>query len=155
MAELYPTWGKLRRRSPANVTAEIKAARARLPAIGAVVIRDDTFLANPTSYVAEFSRLYKAEVGLPFQAYTTAQTADRTKFQYLVDAGLRLPIMGVQTGSARIQELYQRRTSNEQMLRAARLIHSFVSVTGFSPCRTDDGVWRGRAEQPRKTRSSN
>jgi anaerobic magnesium-protoporphyrin IX monomethyl ester cyclase len=115
MVDLYPDWCKLRRRS---------AVRVRLPSIGALIIRDDVFLANPESYIAEFCQLYK-EVGLPFQAYTTAQTADWTKLQLIVDAGLRLPIMGIQSGSARIQKLYQRHTSNEQMLRAARLIHSF------------------------------
>ena len=146
MANIYPDWCKLRRRSPENVIAEIRAARARLPAIEAIIIRDDTFLANPESYIAEFSRRYKEEVGLPLRAYTTAQTANQTKLQHLVGAGLRLAIMGIQTGSDRIQKLYKRNVSNDQILRAARLIHSFRSwvprpmydVITDNPYETDD-----------------
>ena len=123
--QLYDDWSHLRRRSPENVIAEIEMARQRLPSIAAVVIRDDTFLANPSSYVEEFSRLYKERIGLPFRAYTTAQSANREKLQMLVDAGLRLVIMGIQSGSPRIQKMYKRKVTNEKMLAAAHLLHEF------------------------------
>jgi anaerobic magnesium-protoporphyrin IX monomethyl ester cyclase len=125
MATLYPDWCTLRRRSPQQVIAEIQAARARFPAIAAVNVRDDVFLANPISYIAEFARLYSEQVGLPFRVYTTAQSADRAKFEELMRAGLRLVIMGIQTGSERTQELYRRHVSNAQILRAAHLIHNY------------------------------
>jgi anaerobic magnesium-protoporphyrin IX monomethyl ester cyclase len=125
LASIYPDWCKLRRRSPANVIAEIQAVRARLSAIQAIAIRDDTFLANPEPYIAEFSRLYRTQVGLPFRVHTTAQTADPAKLRHLVEAGLHLVIMGIQSGSPRIQKLYNRHISNEQIVRAARVIHSF------------------------------
>jgi anaerobic magnesium-protoporphyrin IX monomethyl ester cyclase len=146
MVTIYPDWGKLRRRSPGNVIAEIQAARARLPAIEAITIRDDTFLANPRSYIADFSRRYRAEVGLPFRVYTTAQTADPAKLRNLAEAGMRLVIMGIQSGSPRIQKLFNRHISNDQMIRAAQVIHSFhcwaprprYDIITDNPYETDD-----------------
>lgn len=124
MVELYDNWSKLRMRSPQNVIDEIQAARARLPAIGAIAIRDDTFLANPQSYLSEFARLYQAQVNLPFQAYTTARTVEREKLQLLADSGLRRLIMGIQSGSKRMQKLYRRDwATNAQMLAAAQVIN--------------------------------
>jgi anaerobic magnesium-protoporphyrin IX monomethyl ester cyclase len=125
MARIYPRWGRLRRRSPDNVIAEIQAVRARLPDLAGVTVHDDTFLANPESYIAEFSQLYQAQVGLPFRAYATPHAVDSIKLQHLVKAGLRVAMMGIQTGSPRTQALYNRHTSNEQIIRAARLIHTF------------------------------
>jgi radical SAM superfamily enzyme YgiQ (UPF0313 family) len=125
MARIYPRWGKLRRRSPDNVVAEIRAVRARLPDLKGITVHDDTFLANPASYIAEFSQLYQAHVGLPFRAYATPHAVDGVKLQHLVKAGLHVAMMGIQTGSSRTQALYGRRTSNEQIARAARLIHGF------------------------------
>ncbi len=125
LGAIYPTWHKLRRRSPQNVIAEIQTVRRRLPLIEGIILRDDTFLANPEPYIAEFSRLYRREVNLPFRAYTTAQTATAAKLQPLVEAGLRYVIMGIQTGSKETQKLYRRNVSNQKMLAAARLIHRF------------------------------
>ncbi len=128
LVSIYPAWCQLRRRSPENVIAEIEAARAVLPAISAIVIRDDTFLANPDAYIARFSALYKERVGLPFRAYTTAQTAKKAKLAHLVEAGLRLAIMGIQTGSPRTQRLYKRSVSNDKILSAANLLHRFQAA---------------------------
>jgi radical SAM superfamily enzyme YgiQ (UPF0313 family) len=124
-ADLYPDWCKLRQRSPDNVIAEIEAIRARLPEISAIIIRDDTFLANSEEYIREFARQYQKRVGLPLRAYTTAQTASSAKLQPLVEAGLCYVIMGIQSGSERIQKLYRRMVNNERMLQAARLLHEF------------------------------
>ncbi len=125
LARIYPRWSKLRRRSPDNVIAEIQAVRARLPDLAGVTVHDDTFLANPESYIAEFSQLYQAQVGLPFRAYATPRAVDSTKLQHLVKAGLHVAMMGIQTGSPPTQALYHRHTSNEQIIHAARLIHTF------------------------------
>lgn len=147
MVDIYDKWSKLRMRSPENVVAEINDARARMPAIGAVVIRDDTFLANPPSYMRKFAKLYKEEVGLPFQAYTTARTVDQKKLDLLVDAGLTRVIMGVQSGSERVQKIYKRDwATNEQIIDAAHVINRYkeqipkpmYDVIVDSPYETED-----------------
>jgi anaerobic magnesium-protoporphyrin IX monomethyl ester cyclase len=146
LADIYPDWCKLRHRSPGSVIAEIQAARARLPSIQAIIIHDDNFLAHTESYIIEFCQRYRQEVGLPFRAYTTAQTANPVKLQYLVDAGLKYVLMGIQTGSGSIQKLYQRMTTNDQILHAAQVIHSFqprisrpmYHIITDNPYETDD-----------------
>ncbi len=122
---IYPGWSRLRKRSPAHVIAEIQEVRTRLPQIEAVILRDDTFLANPEDYIVAFCEQYQRDVGLPFRAYTTAQTANPAKLRHLTQAGLCYVIMGIQSGSPHIQQLYDRKVSNEQVLRAAHVIHSF------------------------------
>jgi radical SAM superfamily enzyme YgiQ (UPF0313 family) len=120
--------------------------RARLPDLTGITIHDDTFLANSESYIAEFSQRYRAQVGLPFRVYATPNAVDAAKLQHLVNAGLREAMMGIQTGSPRIQKLYRRHASNEQIVRAAQLLHSFRHDTSRprydlitdNPYETDD-----------------
>lgn len=127
LARIYRKWGKLRRRSPENVIAEIQDVRARLLDLAGITIHDDTFLANPEPYIAEFSQQYRAQIGLPFRVFATPDAVDSTKLQHLVKAGLYVAMMGIQTGCPRTQELYNRHTSNDKIIRAAQLIHSFRS----------------------------
>lgn len=135
LARIYADWGTMRRRSPENITAEIRAVRARLPGIEAIDIRDEMFLASSRSYVATFSQRYREDVGLPFRANTSPATADPSKLRHLVEAGLREIIMGIQSGAPHILQLYDRPFSNEQVVRAAKSIHSLRCWT--SPPRYD------------------
>ncbi len=135
LARIYAGWSTMRRRSPENIIAEIRAIRARLPDIEAIDIRDEMFLASSRSYVTAFSQHYRAGVGLPFRANTSPATADLDKLRCLVEAGLREIIMGIQSGAAHILALYDRPFSNEQVTRAAESIHSLQCWT--SPPRYD------------------
>ena len=150
LSAIYPSWGKMRSRPPANVIAEIQAVRQYLPRLSAVILRDDTFLAHSVEYIAEFSRLYRKEIGLPFRVYTTPQTADAKKLKLLAGIGSRFYIiMGIQTGSKEIQKQYKRSVNNEQMLHAAQLIHQFnniaprpmYDVITDNPYETDHDRW--------------
>lgn len=135
LARMYCDWSKMRRRSPENIIAEIRAVRARLPQIEAIDIRDEMFLASPRADIAAFSQRYREEVGLPFRANTSPGTADPSKLRQLVGAGLGEIIMGIQSGAPRILELYDRPFSNEQVVRAAQSIHDLRCWT--SPPRYD------------------
>ncbi|MFV9506200.1 MAG: B12-binding domain-containing radical SAM protein [Oscillochloridaceae bacterium umkhey_bin13] len=149
LVQIYPGWSHLRRRSPASVIAEIQAVRARLPGIEAIILRDDTFLANSEAYLREFSAQYQATVGLPFRAYTTAQTADPARLQILVEAGLCYVIMGIQSGSRRVQRQYARTASNARVLQAAQVLHGFreaiprptYDLITDNPFETDEDRW--------------
>ncbi len=125
LLRIYPSWNHLRQRSIKNVVDEIKKILTVMPAIEGVVLNDDTFMANPLAYIEEFSKSYGREIRLPFRVYTTAQTADPERFQLLAGAGMRYIVMGIQSGSDRIQKLYQRSASNQQVLQAAYVIHRF------------------------------
>ncbi|MFP5259368.1 MAG: B12-binding domain-containing radical SAM protein, partial [Acidobacteriota bacterium] len=123
---LYGAKGYLRWRGTDHVMAEIEAARRILPGIGYVWISDDAFFARPLADIQEFCRQWKARVGLPFSCLGSPATITREKMEALLDAGLFYLQMGVQTGSARIQELFNRKAmGNEVMLAAMRIVNAY------------------------------
>ena len=73
----------------------------------------------------EFGKLYREKIGLPFEAQGTPDVMTEEKFKLLLDAGLVFTELGIQTGSNRTLKLYKRRTSNEQVEKAAAMIHKY------------------------------
>jgi anaerobic magnesium-protoporphyrin IX monomethyl ester cyclase len=123
---LYGAKGYLRWRSIEHVMAELEAARRIMPFIGYIWISDDAFFARPLDEIREFCRQYKRRVGLPFTCLGSPATITRDKMEVLVDAGLIYLQMGVQTGSKRIQELFNRKAmGNDVMLAAMRVINAY------------------------------
>ena len=123
---LYGAKGYLRWRSTEHVMAELEAARRIMPFIGYIWISDDAFFARPLEDIREFCRQYKERVGLPFTCLGSPATITREKMDALMDAGLVYLQMGVQTGSPRIQELFNRKAmGNEKMLAAMDVINSY------------------------------
>jgi len=123
---LYGAKGYLRWRSTEHVMAELEAARRIMPFIGYVWISDDAFFARPAEDIREFCRQYKARIGLPFTCLGSPATITRDKMDALVDAGLIYLQMGVQTGSPRIQELFNRKAmGNDKMLAAMAIINDY------------------------------
>jgi radical SAM superfamily enzyme YgiQ (UPF0313 family) len=122
---LYGAKGYLRWRSVPHVMAELEAARAAMPFIGYVWISDDAFFARPLENIREFCREYKTRIGLPFTCLGSPATVTREKMDALVDAGMVYMQMGVQTGSPRIQALFNRQAmGNDKMLAAMAVINA-------------------------------
>ncbi|MHC1791198.1 B12-binding domain-containing radical SAM protein [Solidesulfovibrio sp.] len=123
---LYGAKGYLRWRSTGHVMAEIETARRILPGIGYVWISDDAFFARPLADIQDFCRQWKDRIGLPFSCLGSPATISREKMAALLDAGLFYLQMGVQTGSPRIQELFNRKAmGNDVMLAAMRIINAY------------------------------
>ncbi|MYL81773.1 radical SAM protein [Desulfovibrio aerotolerans] len=122
---LYGAKGYLRWRGTDHVLAEIETVRRILPDIGYVWISDDAFFARPLADIVEFCRQWKTRIGLPFSCLGSPATISREKMDALLDAGLFYLQMGVQTGSPRIQKLFNRQAmGNEVMLAAMRIINA-------------------------------
>lgn len=122
---LYGTAGYLRWRSTAHVIEELLWVKANLPYVGFIWISDDAFFARPSPAIQEFCREYKERIGLPFSCLASPVTVTEEKMAALVDAGLIYVQMGIQSGSSRIQELFNRKNmSNERVLKAARIINA-------------------------------
>jgi len=116
----------VRWRSEEHVLAELEGARRVMPFIEFVWFSDDALLGMPAPALKLFFERYRARVGLPFACLTSPLTVTAEKLEILVRAGLFSIQMGVQTGSARIQKLYNRAAmSNERMLEAMRLINRY------------------------------
>ena len=123
---IYGGQNCLRWRSTDHVMRELLWVKAHLPFVGFIWISDDAFFARSPASIEEFCRAYKEKIGLPFTCLASPLTLTGEKMRLLVDAGLVYVQMGIQTGSARIQELFNRTgMSNERVMQAARIINSY------------------------------
>lgn len=122
---MYGSKGYLRWRSTNHVMDELMWVKEHMPYIGFVWISDDAFFARSAAQMAEFCAAYKEKIALPFSCLASPMTISQEKMDQLVDAGLVYVQMGVQSGSIRIQELFNRKSmTNERMLEAMRIINS-------------------------------
>jgi hypothetical protein len=119
---------KIRHSSPQTIVAEIKNAKLRHPHISTVVFHDDSFMALPYAVLEEFCRLYESEIALPFAViglgpnYVTGE-----KMKLLVSAGMNRVRMGIQSGSQRILDFYERQTSLSRIRESCDIINRFSS----------------------------
>ncbi|HNB54213.1 MAG TPA: radical SAM protein, partial [Anaerolineales bacterium] len=125
LADMFPKWRQLRRRSPEKIIGEINTIRNLIPNLEAVMFIDSTFLAVRNEFLEVFSQMYREQVGLPFFIQTTPGTVKEDKIKPLVEAGLVDVGMGMQTGSTRIRHMYERFETNEQILEAGQLLQKY------------------------------
>ncbi len=71
---------------------------------------DDDFFSRPARELAEFAEKYKKRINLPFAIAISANAYHQEKMDLLLNAGLKIVQMGVQSGSQRVlDEVYQRK----------------------------------------------
>lgn len=85
----------------------------------AILFMDDVFTLN-VRWLKEFLPRYREQIGLPFWAYTYPTTHDPEILQLLKASGCHSLTMGVQTGSERLLDLYNRPTAIERVIEAGR-----------------------------------
>lgn len=123
---LYEGQGYLRWRSTGHVMDELLWVKEHMPYIGYIWISDDAFFARSLEKIEEFCKNYKEKIGLPFTCLASPLTVTEEKMALLIDAGLIYIQMGVESGSRRIQELFNRKSmSNERMMKAIRIINRY------------------------------
>jgi len=125
LQELYAGQKHLRRRSDASVLTELRQVREKYPFISGIGFSDDSFFVATDAGIARFAEAYRQEINLPFFCLGSPLTITRGKLEALLDAGMYGLQMGVQTGSRRIQDIYRRNISNEQVLTAVHLLHEY------------------------------
>ncbi len=126
LKNLYDNHNYLRWRSIEHVINELERIKEMFPALGFVWISDDAFFSRPTKSIEAFCRSYKERIGLPFSCLASPLTIKEDKMAMLVDAGLIYIQMGIESGSTRMQELYNRkRMDNDRVLRAAAIINRY------------------------------
>jgi radical SAM superfamily enzyme YgiQ (UPF0313 family) len=125
--QLHSKKGKLiRSYSIGYVIEEMKRLKKKLPSIGVFDIRDETLLARPLEEIKEFSKRYKKEVGVRFKCLADPPTTNEEKLKYLVDAGLTDIIIGIQSGSDRVNlQVYKRYIKSSQVVKAAKILNKF------------------------------
>ena len=122
---LYKGKKYVRRRSVENVIEELSRVKRRYSSINLISISDDEFLSAGLEYIRKFCELYKQQVNLPFHCLFHPAMVTEKKLECLVDAGLSVIQMGIQTGSKRTKKLYHRHVTNEKTLQSIRLINQY------------------------------
>ncbi len=124
--KMYGGKGKLRWRSVSHIMDELSWVRKHMPYINYIWISDDEFLARKMEELLDFSAQYKEKIKLSFSCLVSPLNVTEEKLELLVDAGLIYVQMGVESGSAKMQELFGRRQMNNQrMMKAIRIINKF------------------------------
>lgn len=123
---MYGGKGKLRWRSIPHVMNELQWVKDNMPYVDYIWISDDEFMSRKPGDIRMFCKEYKKKIGFPFSCLISPLTVTEEKMAALVDAGLIYVQMGIESGSARMQELFRRKqVNNERMFKAIRIINSF------------------------------
>ncbi|MBL7178657.1 MAG: radical SAM protein [Pseudomonadota bacterium] len=108
-----------------RVIEELEHTLEHLDFIEVVVFGDDDFFMRSKKQLAHFARKYKKSIGLPFGIAVSANTYHKEKMEVLLDSGLKVVQMGVQSGSQQtLDEVYHRRI---RLSRTKAVVHQLAS----------------------------
>jgi radical SAM superfamily enzyme YgiQ (UPF0313 family) len=114
---------KVRERSVENCVRELLDVK-RDPFVLYINFEDDCFFSHDHEWVEKFCVEYKKHVGLPFIVRAIPTMLDRDKLFMLKEAGLSMVVMGIQSGSDRVNyDIYGRRIRFSSVKEAARMIN--------------------------------
>lgn len=121
--DLYHGLGTMcRRRSVANVVAEIQQMRKQYP-LQMVVFQDDTFNLD-RKWLKEFAASYGREVSLPFHCHLRADLLDEETALLLKQAGCLSVKLGLESGREEVRNgILKRGMTLEQFEHACALLH--------------------------------
>ena len=101
-----------RTKDPERAVAEIKEKKAAYNLTFLAMCDTDFLFGVPYDTLAEFCRLYKAEIGIPWIIQASAESFSERKLAAIVDAGCVSASIGVESGSPRIRrEVIKKRVS--------------------------------------------
>jgi len=130
LSRLAPSGNYLRYRSVESVIDECAATVHRFGFVDYMWFSDDVFLSRPLRELERFAELYRRRVGLPFYMLVSPTTVDDDRYRVMVEAGLQIAQMGIQSASPRTLALYNRsRMSPAAVRTAAATMHAHVGRT--------------------------
>lgn len=98
----------------------------RFKSLGTLDLRAETFFVRPLSEIKDFSRKYKAKVGIRFKCLADPPTMNEEKLKALIEAGLTDIIIGIQSGSNKVNyEIYKRYIKSSKVLEAAAIVNKY------------------------------
>jgi radical SAM superfamily enzyme YgiQ (UPF0313 family) len=120
---------KVRERSVYDVIGELREVKKN-PYVLYINIQDDCFFTHDRKWMKDFCEQYKKYINLPFLVRIIPTMMDREKLFMLRDAGLSWIVMGIQTGSDRVNfDIYNRKIRFSSVLETA----SFIAETRAAP----------------------
>ncbi len=122
----------LRFHSVDRVIDELEYTLQRLDFFKFVGFGDDDFLMRPREELEDFAKKYKKRVGLPFGIALSARTYTQEKMDILLDSGLKVIQMGVQSGSQRtLKEVYNRKIKVSKTRDVVHQIEPYMRTHGL------------------------
>ena len=151
---LYEDKADLLRTHSVNYVIEFfKKIKARFPTIQTIDIRDETITVRKTDWLREFSKRYKEEVGIRMKCLAEPATmafgdVSDEKIRLLVEAGLTDIIIGIQSGSDRLnKEVYHRFITAKHVLECAKIVNKYkdkltvmYDIISCNPYETNDDI---------------
>ena len=122
LRKLYSGQTYVRRRGVKNFIGELELVKKEFPFIQAIDICDDSFFDGNEEEIEEFSITYKSKIGIPFRCLASPLTITSKKMDDLVNSGLFMIQMGIETGSKKGKSVYKRNIPNDKIINAARII---------------------------------
>jgi len=93
-----------------RVINELEYTLRQLDFFSIIGFADDDFFTRPINILEDFAKKYKRRIGLPFGIAISANTFSKQKLELLLDSGLKLVQMGIQSGSQNvIENIYNRK----------------------------------------------
>lgn len=130
---LYPTQKRPRWRSAENVIGELKMVTDTIGRLGCVLMVDDNFTAQNDENLRTFCIQYKKEIRVPFACQCSPLTINEEKIKTLLDGGCVKIVMGVESASERISNMYNRGRFHSALPKALALIEKYRSQMRFPP----------------------
>lgn len=112
--ELYKGQQYIRRRSVDNVIEELEQ-RIKKYNLDNIYFWDEIFVKD-ADWINEFAQKYKDRISVSFGGYGYPKVSTGEMFKTLKDVGMLFAAFGVQSGSKRILDLYNRRYNLEDLL---------------------------------------
>ncbi|MCX5778970.1 MAG: radical SAM protein [Elusimicrobia bacterium] len=135
---LNPHEKYVRKRSIESVVKRVEQLLAADSSVEMVYFFEDDFFVRTDNEIQQFCSAWKSRIRLPFYAQGTPLTVTENKYTELLDAGLVLVRVGIQTGSENINySIYNRKVSNDAAIKTATLLHSRIGAGRFgfrAPC---------------------
>lgn len=112
---------------------ELRTIRSRYPWITQVVFFDPNILSNRKDSLQIILREYRDNVNLPLSVtgFTFNQINEKILRDFL-SAGMNSIILGIESGSRKIKELFNRNESNDQIIKIDNLLQHFKKEVYFS-----------------------
>jgi radical SAM superfamily enzyme YgiQ (UPF0313 family) len=122
----------LRFRSADHVLAELKTICDRFDFFRYVAFGDDDFFLRPTRDIERLAQEYQRHIKLPFYILGSVAAFNRKKMQILLDAGLKIIDMGIQSGSQRVLDrVFDRDMSVASARKVIECLRPYQQVYGL------------------------
>ena len=143
----------LRTHSVDYVITFFKKIKKKFPSIKIIDVRDETITVRKIEWLREFSKRYREEIGLRMKCLAEPATmsfgsVSDEKIRLLVEAGLTDIIIGIQSGSDRLnKEVYNRFITAKHVLECAKILNKYkdklrvmYDVISCNPYETNEDI---------------